>query len=67
MPAHTLPPQGKISRHMAGNNSITPPPYFPELAPSDFHVFLQLKAFLGGRWFHNDDEVKGTVNTCFAS
>jgi hypothetical protein len=28
-------------------------------------VFLHLKTFLGGRWFH-DDEVKETVNT-FAS
>jgi histone-lysine N-methyltransferase SETMAR len=36
------------------------PPYSPDLAPSDFHVFLHLKTFLGGRWFH--DEVKEAVN-----
>jgi hypothetical protein len=29
-------------------------------------VFLHLKTFLGGRWFH-DDEVKEAVNTWFAS
>jgi hypothetical protein len=29
-------------------------------------VFLHLKTFLGGRRFH-DDEVKGAVNTWFAS
>jgi hypothetical protein len=67
-PAHTLPPQGKISlRHLAGNNSIIPPPpQSPDLAPNDFHVFLHLKTFLGGRRFH-DDEVKEAVNTWFAS
>jgi histone-lysine N-methyltransferase SETMAR len=30
------------------------PPYSPDLAPSDFHVFLHLKTFLGGRQFHVD-------------
>jgi histone-lysine N-methyltransferase SETMAR len=31
-------------------------PYSPDLAPSDFHVFLHLKTFLGGCWFHNNSE-----------
>jgi hypothetical protein len=42
------------------------PPYSPDLVPSDFHVFLHLKTFLGGRRFH-DDEVNEAVNTWFAS
>jgi hypothetical protein len=29
-------------------------------------VFLHLKTFLGGRRFHNDNEVKEAVNTWFA-
>jgi hypothetical protein len=41
------------------------PPYNPDLAPSDFHVFLRLKTFLGGRRFH--DYVKEAVNAWFAS
>jgi hypothetical protein len=41
------------------------PPYSPDLAPSDFHVFLHLKSFLGGRQFH-DDKVKETVNMWYA-
>jgi hypothetical protein len=45
---------------LAGNNSIIPP-YSPE--PSDFHVFLYLKTFLGGWWFHNDKKVKEAINT----
>jgi hypothetical protein len=36
------------------------------LAPSDFHVFLHLKTFLGGWCFHNG-EVKEAVNMWFAS
>jgi len=42
------------------------PPSSPDLAPSDFHLFLHLKSFLAGRRFH-DDEVKEAVTTCFAS
>jgi histone-lysine N-methyltransferase SETMAR len=42
------------------------PLYSPDLASSDFHLFLHLKTFLGGRRLHND-EVKEAVNTWFAS
>jgi hypothetical protein len=67
MPAHTLPPQCKISsRHLAGNNSIIPP-YSPDLAPRDLLVFLHLKTFLGGRRFHDHNEVKEAIYTWFAS
>jgi histone-lysine N-methyltransferase SETMAR len=38
------------------------PPFSPDLAPSDFHVFLHLKTFIGGRRFHNDNEVKEAIN-----
>jgi histone-lysine N-methyltransferase SETMAR len=37
--------------------------YNPDLAPSDFHVFLHLKTFLGGQRFHDDNEFKEAVNT----
>ena len=36
------------------------PPYSPDLAPSDYHLFLYLKKFLGGKWFDNND-LKDTV------
>ena len=42
-------------------------PYSPDLAPSDFHLFLHLKSFLAGRRFHDDSEVKEAITTCFAS
>jgi hypothetical protein len=41
------------------------PPYSQDLAPSNFHVLLHQKNFLGDCRFH--DEVKEAVNTWFAS
>jgi histone-lysine N-methyltransferase SETMAR len=37
------------------------PPYSPDLAPSDIHVFLHLKTFLGARQFHDNREVKEAI------
>ncbi|XP_035231708.1 histone-lysine N-methyltransferase SETMAR-like [Stegodyphus dumicola] len=34
------------------------PPYSPDKAPSDFHLFLELKQWLGGKRFQNDVELK---------
>jgi hypothetical protein len=32
-------------------------PYIPDLAPSDYHLFLHLKTFLGGKRFYDDDHL----------
>ena len=40
---------------------ITHPPYSPDLALSDFHLFLKLKEHLSGLCFNDDDEVKDAV------
>lgn len=37
------------------------PPYSPDLAPSDYHLFLHLKKHLGGQRLQDDDEVKTVV------
>jgi histone-lysine N-methyltransferase SETMAR len=37
------------------------PSYSPDLAPSDFHLFGQLKNHLGGRRFADDEEVETEV------
>ncbi|KAJ4439329.1 hypothetical protein ANN_07451 [Periplaneta americana] len=50
-----------------GREQIDHPPYSPDLAPSDFHLFLHLKKFLGGQRFDGDDEVKTAVREWFAS
>ncbi len=38
------------------------PPYSPDLAPCDFHVFGKLKKDIGGQLFRNDEEVKAAVS-----
>jgi histone-lysine N-methyltransferase SETMAR len=39
------------------------PDQSPDLAPSDFHLFLHLKKHLAGHTFHKDEEVKNKVTT----
>ena len=38
------------------------PPYSPDLAPSDFHVFGPLKEVMGGKSFRSDEEVQQAVH-----
>ena len=41
------------------------PPYSPDLAPSDFHLFLHLKKHVAGKKLDNNDEVQEEVMTWF--
>jgi histone-lysine N-methyltransferase SETMAR len=43
------------------------PPYSPDLAPSDYHLFPELKKDLKGRRFTTDDELKSAVAAFFDS
>jgi len=45
-------------------NALPHPPYSPDLAPSDYHLFGPLKVHLGGKGFHNLEEVIQTVQEC---
>jgi len=38
------------------------PPYSPDLAPSDFHMFGPLKEAMGGKKFHSFEEVCHAVH-----
>lgn len=38
------------------------PPYSPDLAPSDYHLFPNMKKWLGSQRFMNDNELKAGVN-----
>ncbi|KAJ4431881.1 TGF-beta receptor type-1, partial [Periplaneta americana] len=49
-----------------GWEQIDYPPYSSNLAPSEFHLFLHLKKFLGGQRF-DGDEVKTAMREWFAS
>ena len=37
------------------------PPYSPDLAPSDFHLFPHMKRSLGGQHFGTDNELQTSV------
>ena len=41
--------------------TLEQPPYSPDLAPSDFHLFGPLKEELGGQRFEDDEEVEAFV------
>ncbi|GFX87619.1 uncharacterized protein TNCV_2465121 [Trichonephila clavipes] len=44
-----------------GWEMMSHPPYSPDLAPSDFHLFPELKKNLGGTQFQTDEEVQNAV------
>ena len=38
------------------------PPYSPDLAPSDYHLFTKMKVWLATRRFHTNEELMDGVN-----
>ncbi len=42
-------------------------PYFSNLAPSNYHLFPQLKKHLGGQKFNSDDEIQAEMQTFLSS
>ena len=57
----------KTSSPHLGGNRWTTPPYSPDLAPSDFHLFLHLKKFLGSKRFDDNDDLKDAVQKWLTS
>jgi len=47
----------------AGFHCLDHPPYSPDLAPSDYHLFPGLKTQLKGRHFSSDTEVIAATET----
>jgi hypothetical protein len=37
-------------------------PYYPDLAPSDYHLFTKMKVWLATRRFHTNEELMDGVN-----
>ncbi|KFD61573.1 hypothetical protein M514_26261 [Trichuris suis] len=50
-----------------GFSQIDHPPYSPDLAPSDYFLFGNLKQHLRGTVFSDDNELKSAVQDCFNS
>ena len=42
------------------------PPYSPDIAPSDFHLFRSLQHFLSGIFFSNLDDIQNAISGYFA-
>ena len=55
-PAHTSV-VAMATIHDCGFKLVPHPPYSPDLAPSDFHLFPQMKKTLAGRHSASDDDV----------
>jgi len=63
VPAHrALATEKKLA--YLGFQCLDHPPYSPDLAPSDYHLFPELKKQLKGRNFSSDTEVIGAAETC---
>ena len=56
---------GMVALHTHGFESLVHLPYSPDLAPSDFHLFPNLKKELRGRKFSDNNEVKEAILALF--
>ena len=43
------------------------PPYSPDLAPSNYHLFLSLQNFLRGKKFKKEEDIKQALVNFFTS
>ncbi|GBL62094.1 hypothetical protein AVEN_146441-1 [Araneus ventricosus] len=55
------------SAFVAQNFTFNHPPYSSDLAPSDYHLFLNLKRDFGGRHFDSDGDAKNGVQQWLSS
>lgn len=61
-PAHTSHVATSTAKE-CGFEILPHPPYSPDLAPSDYHLFPKLKSVLRGQRFESDDDVMHAVET----
>ena len=62
---HTAKENKKLIKKMKWEN-IDHPPYSPDLAPSDYHLFAPLKEYLSGKEYPNIEELSFAVNDWFS-
>src|ERR1043166_3000237 len=58
-------PDFSLYLRIFGWETLQHPPYSPDLAPSDYHVFGPMKKALSGRRFRCDEEVQREVRRWF--
>ena len=59
-PVHNLH-VAQTEARSCGYEILAHPPYSPDLAPSDFHLFPSMKSFLKGKRFKNDESLISEV------
>lgn len=64
---HTARTTQKKIQELADIEVLPHPPYSPDLAPSDYHLFRSMAHFLRGRQFENVEEVENGCHEFFAS
>ena len=52
-------------RATLSDSDLDQPPHLLDLAPSDFHLFLYVKRFLGGQRFQNHEKAIETTQKWF--
>jgi len=50
-----------------GFELVDHPHYSPDLAPSDYYLFLNMKKIMSGKRYQSDDEVTSAVEDYFGS
>ena len=65
-PGHTLQPAPRQKLLDLGWEILIHQPYSPDLAPSDFHLFLSMSNALRNKAFANDDELNQWLLNFFA-
>ena len=63
---HTAEESREKFAHL-GYDLLPHPPYSPDLAPSDYHLFRSMQHHLKGRRFHNNEQLMSAVDEFFAS
>ena len=64
-PHTALTTQRKI--RSLGWDLLPHPPYSPDCAPSDFHLFRSMQHWFSGKTFETRDEIEGSLSQYFAS
>ena len=65
-PSHTSN-IAQANKHKLGFESLPYPPYSPDLAPSDYYLFQNLKRWVCGRRFESNEEVEWETEGYFRS
>jgi hypothetical protein len=66
-PAHTSRVVKRKIEELDGVETLSHPPYSPDLAPCDYHLFRSMAHFLRGRRFNNVAELENGIREFFAS